>query len=84
MNKNELSTKLENYETIREHIVGILEKNHIDKRSQNETLLVFEALYNDMIERGIPGNTQVTVWKAGHFGSVNIRIQFRGPFYSPL
>jgi Na+/H+-dicarboxylate symporters len=84
MNKYELCTQLENYEAIRKHIVGILEKNHIDKRSQNETLLVFEALYNDMIERGIPGNTQVTVWKAGHFGSVNIRFQFRGPFYSPL
>ena len=75
MNKNELCTELENFDIIHEHIESLLELSNIDENSKSETLLVFEALYHDMIERGVPGDTQVIVWKAGFFGSINIRIR---------
>ena len=83
MNKHELCTELENFDIIHEHIESLLELSNIDENSKSETLLVFEALYHDMIERGVPGDTQVIVWKAGLFGSVNIRIRFRGKLYVP-
>ena len=83
MNKNELCTELENFDIIHEHIESLLELSNIDENSRSETLLVFEALYHDMIERGVPGDTQVIVWKAGFFGSINIRIRFRGKLYVP-
>ena len=28
-------------------------------------------------------DTRITMWMAGHFGSVNIRIQFKGKLYVP-
>ena len=83
MNKNELCTQLENFEIIHEHIKSLLDHSRIDETSRSETMLVFEALYNDMIDRGVPGDTRIILWKAGSFGSVNIRLQFRGKLYVP-
>ena len=83
MNKNVLCTQLENYDIIHDHIKRLLKLAKIDEASRSETILVFEALYNDMIARGIPKDTQITVWKSGYFGSVNIRFQFKGKLYAP-
>ena len=83
MNKHELCTQLENFDVIHDHIIRLLKLTNIDEASRSETVLVFEALYNDMIARGIPKDTPITVWKSGYFGSVNIRIQFKGKLYVP-
>ena len=83
MNKHELCTQLENFDVIHDHVIRLLKLANIDDASQSETVLVFEALYNDMIARGIPKDTPITVWKSGYFGSVNIRIQFKGKLYVP-
>ena len=84
MTKNELCTQLENYDMIHDHIEYLLNLTKADETIRNETLLVFEALYHDMTARGIPKDTQVSLQKAGHFGSVNIRICFEGNLYVPL
>lgn len=84
MKKNELCTQLENYDMIHDHIEYLLNLTKADETIRNETLLVFEALYHDMTARGIPKDTQVSLQKAGHFGSVNIRICFEGNLYVPL
>ena len=83
MNKNELYTQLGNFDQIYEYIEDQLEQADIDETSKSETLQVFEALYNDMAAKGVPKDTRVIVWKAGHFGSVNISIRFKGQLYVP-
>ena len=84
MKKSELCTELQNYDEIYEHIKRLLELTDINDTNSSDTLLIFEALYNDMIARGIPGDTQVTVGMAGSFGSVKILLRFGGKLYLPL
>ena len=59
MNKNELFTQLEKFDIIHEYVKGLLDHSHIDETGRSETMLVFEALYNDMIARGVPGDTRI-------------------------
>lgn len=59
---------------IHDNIEDLLNLTKANETIRNETLLVFEALYHDMTARGIPKDTQISLGKAGHFGSVNIRI----------
>lgn len=84
MKKSELCTELQNYDEIYGHIKRLLELTDINDTNSSDTLLIFEALYNDMIARGIPGDTQVTVRMAGSFGSVKILLRFGGKLYLPL
>ena len=84
MKTYELCTKLENYSEIHEYIERLLGLTDINETGRYETLLIFEALYNDMIAKGIPGDTRVTVGMTGYFGRVNIRMRFNGKLYVPM
>ena len=63
MKKSELLTELKNFNQIRDHIEKLLSHRRINDRTRNETLLVFEALYNDMLAQGFPEDTMIQIWK---------------------
>lgn len=83
MGRKELSTELKNFEQIRNYIEELLGHRSIDERTKVETLLVFEALYNDMLRQGIPEDTVVHVWCIRLFGDLRIKIGFEGNMYVP-
>lgn len=83
MKKNEFCTELRNFSEIRDYVEGILGQRGIGKRNQSEALLVFEALYHDMLAQGVPEDTPVKVWGARLFGNVSVKIGFEGSVYVP-
>ncbi len=72
------------FERLHDHIEELLGERRIDDRGRSETLLVFEALYNDMVMHGISKDTPMTVWRAGSFGDVHIKLAFEGKPYVPM
>ena len=84
MKQKELCTELKNYVQIRDFIEGLLNRKTIDERTRFETMLVFEALYNDMLEKGVPEATMVTVWGKRSFGDLKIKLGFDGSIYVPM
>lgn len=84
MKREELNTELKNFRDIRRYIVDVLKENNIDERVIPETLLVFEALYNDMLDQGIDENRLIKVRGVRSFGDVRIKIGFEGRRYVPL
>ena len=79
-----LCTELGNYVQIRDFIEGLFKRKKIDQRTEMETLLVFEALYNDMLDHGVPKDKMVTVWGYRSFGDLKIKIAFDGSIYVPM
>ena len=83
MKKTEFSTELRNFTEIRDYVEGILGQRGIGRRNRSEALLVFEALYNDMLAQGVSEDTPVKVWGIRHFGNVSVKIGFEGSVYVP-
>ena len=84
MKRKELCLPLDDFKGLHDHIEELLNQRNIDNRGRAETLLVFEALYNDMIMHDIPKDTPVTVWRTGSFGNANIKLAFEGKPYVPM
>ena len=84
MKTKELKTELKNFTQIWDHIEELLTVRNIQERTRIETLMIFEALYNDMLAKGIPEDTVVKVWKIRVFGEVRIKIDFEGSLYVPI
>ena len=83
MRRAEFCTELRNFTEIRDFVESLLGQRGIGRRNQSEALLVFEALYNDMLAQGISEDTPVKVWGARHFGNVSVKISFEGSVYAP-
>ena len=84
MEKKEITTKLNNFSDIHQFIMEVMDENRMKGRERTETLLVFEALYNDMIERGISGDTTISVREEKSFGDLSIKLVFEGAMYIPM
>ena len=83
MKKNEFCTELRNFTEIRDYVEELLGQRGIGKRNKSEALLVFEALYNDMLAQGVSEDTPVKVWGIRLFGNVSVKIGFEGSVYVP-
>ena len=76
----EVTASAESFEKIRSFIEERLKKNNIGKETRNETLLVFEALFYNMLNQGFD-DSQMTIRVKKSFGEININIEFKGsPF----
>ena len=85
MRTAELTTKLGNFKALQEFILDIMKDNGARKRDITETMLVFEALYNDMMEcGGIGEDTDVRITADKSFGDITVSIGFEGSMYIPM
>lgn len=84
MRVGELTTELNNFRDIRRFIVDTMNNNGATKRDVVETLLVFEALYNDMLERGISKDKSIRVWGTRSFGDLTVSLGFEDEMFVPL
>lgn len=83
MKTRELRTELKNFKEIRRYILDVLKSNNVSGSALSETLLVFEALYNDMLAQGVPEDAVLKVRGISTFGELKIRIGFEGSVYVP-
>ena len=79
----EIPLKAESYATADEFIKQWMTQKRISERSSFETMLLFEALYRDMIEQGFGQDTVLTIKAQKAFGEYNITLGFEGESYVP-
>lgn len=79
----EISLKQESYETADQFIKQWLIQKRISDESTFETMLLFEALFHDMIEQGYGQDTVLTIKAKKTFGEYSITLGFEGEAYIP-
>ncbi len=79
----EIPLKQESYETADQFIKQWLMQKRIDERNAFETMLLFEALFQDMIEQGYGQDTILTVKVRKSFGEYTVTLGFEGETYIP-
>lgn len=83
MKREELKTKLGNIEEIQEFANSVLEKNDSSRRNRFETMLVIEAVYNDMIDQGVDPETEVEIFASQSFGEIKLILGHDGKLFTP-
>lgn len=84
-NSIEISASLEYLETAKSFIEQKLARSNISKEIQMETLLVFEALFCNLLRQGYDPDTQITIKTRNNFGEIDMNLGFEGkPFVAIL
>lgn len=79
----EIPLKQESYETADQFIRQWLTQKRINERSAFEAMLLFEALFRDLIEQGYGQDTILTIKARKNFGEYTINLGFEGESYIP-
>ena len=79
----EIPLDIESYETADAFIKQWMTQKRISDRSATETTLLFEALFQDMIEQGYGQDTILTIKAQKTFGEYDITLGFEGESYVP-
>ena len=79
----EIPLNIESYATADEFIKQWMAQKRISERSSFETMLLFEALFQDMIEQGFGQDTILTIKARKAFGEYDITLGFEGESYVP-
>ena len=83
-NSIEIPLKDESYVAADRFIKQWMAQKRISDKSVYETMLLFEALFNDMIEQGFGEDTILTIKTQKHFGEYTINLGFEGDSYIPI
>lgn len=78
MVRKEKQIPAKDYEEIRTFIFKVLKKSKVTRRNEVEAMLVFEALYNNLMVQGLDEDTALTVRVEKTFGETRIKIDFEG------
>ncbi len=79
----EIPLKPESYETADQFIKQWMIQKRIGERSTFETMLLFEALFQDLIEQDYGQDTLMTIKAQKNFGEYTITLGFEGEAYIP-
>lgn len=79
----EIPLNAESYETADQFIKQWMKQKRIGDRSVFETTLLFEALFQDLIEQGYGQDTVLKIKAQKTFGEYNITLGFEGESYIP-
>lgn len=79
----EIPLKAESYKAADEFIKQWMIQKRISDESSFETMLLFEALFQDMIDQGFGQDTMLTIRTQKTFGEYNILLGFEGESYIP-
>ena len=83
MKKEEIRTSAGYFEEAKKFVEDMLNKDGISGELINETMLVFEALHHNLLEKA-GKSTLLTIAAGASFGDVRITIGFEGPMFDPL
>ena len=77
----EIAAAAENLKTAESFIGKRLKRSNISKEVRSETLMVFDALFRNLLRQGFDPDTIVTVRTGSSFGEIDINLGFEGkPF----
>ena len=79
----EIPLDIKSYAAADAFIKQWMAQKRISERSSFETMLLFEALFQDMIEQGFGKDTVLTIKARKTFGEYNITLGFEGESYVP-
>lgn len=80
-NSIEIAAAAENLKTAESFIGKRLKRSNISKEVRSETLMVFDALFRNLLRQGFDPDTIVTVRTGSSFGEIDINLGFEGkPF----
>ena len=80
-NSIEVPVSAESFEKIHDFIEEKLSRNNTSREIKSETLLVFEALFYNLLDQGFDKDTLLTVRITRSFGEIHIDLGFEGkPF----
>ncbi len=80
-NSMEITAAAKNLKAAEDFIGKRLKRSRISKEIQSETMLVFEALFRNMLRQGFDENTVITIKTRNSFGEIDINLGFEGkPF----
>lgn len=80
----EIGITRENYEAAHSFIGKNLKKNQINKEIIAETMLVFEALYQKILDQGFGAETLLTIRVRKSLGELTIKFSFEGKPFIPI
>ena len=84
-NSIELTAAAKNLETANAFIAKRLKRSKISKEIQSETLMVFDALFRNLLRQGFDENTLITIKTNNNFGEIDFSMSFEGkPFVAML
>ena len=76
-----IAASTESLETANTFIGDRLKRRNISREIQSETLLVFDALFRDLLRQGFDQDTMITIKTRSSFGEMDITLGFEGkPF----
>ena len=77
----EIPVATDSFELVYHFIEDGLKKKHISSEIIDETLLVFEALFHNLVEQKYDENTLLNIKMQSSFGDISIKINFNGRPY---
>ncbi len=83
MKEIQIDLSVENYSIASEFLEQKLIENNVSKEIILETLLVFESLYNRIIDQGCSKST-IEISKKNRLGDLSISIGFEGKMFIPI
>ena len=79
-----VNSRVEDYEKAADFIEKWLQRSKRSKQIVSENMIVFEALFNDIILKGFPEDTELRIEVGHKVGNPMIRIGFAGKRYIPI
>lgn len=79
-----VNARVEDYEKAADFIEKWLQRSRRSKQIVAENMIVFEALFNDIIIKGFPEDTELKIEAGYSVGNPVIRIGFEGNRYIPI
>lgn len=83
MKEIQIDLDFNNYAVASNFLEKELKKNNISQEIIFETLLVFEALYNRIIEQGCSKDSVIEISKKNRLGDLSVTIGFEGKMFIP-
>ncbi|MBE6466384.1 dicarboxylate/amino acid:cation symporter [Denitrobacterium detoxificans] len=81
-NDLEIHADIEGFNAARSYVETLLESSSVSQSGVRETMLVFEAVFNTMLERGVEQSTTVTVSTKKGLAGVSLQIGYEGERFS--
>ena len=76
-------TNISDFKRAKKYVVGILQKRQVTKPVIAENMLIFEALFHEILSLKKDEDTVVTILGEERLGCVSIRFTFEGGMYAP-
>ena len=75
--------KASDFEAFREYIESSLKKENVSRRKIDEAMLVFEAIYDDLMAQGLSADSDLSINIRKSLGETIIRLGYEGELIEP-